>query len=272
MPAVKKITKLLIFSILPVVTLMSCQAPRNIDSDTRVNTRSGPVAGFSHSDNVVAWLGIPYAAPPVDALRWRAPAPAASWQALRPALKFGQPCVQLPNFTIEEKPQAPRITVGQEDCLTLNVFAPRDVLKRDSALPVMFWIHGGGNTSGASLSYNGGPLVNSQQVVLVTINYRLGLFGYLRHPGLREGQTSKAEQSGNFGTLDIIAALQWVQDNIAAFGGDSNNVTVFGESAGGKNTWALIQTHLARGLFHKAIVQSGSLRLMDPEKSESIST
>ncbi|NND38828.1 MAG: carboxylesterase family protein [Pseudomonadales bacterium] len=266
-----KIFWLLAASALLALLLAACQSPRHVDSNTRVNTRSGPVAGFAHSEGVVAWLGIPYAAPPINELRWRAPAKPASWQDLRPAMEFGQPCVQLPNFTIQEKPRAPRITVGQEDCLTLNVFAPRAVLESKQPLPVMFWIHGGGNTSGASLSYNGGPLASGQQVVLVTFNYRLGLFGYFRHPGLRDAQTSLAEQSGNFGILDIIAGLQWVQDNITAFGGDKNNVTVFGESAGGKNTWALVQTHLATGLFHKAIVQSGSLRLMDPDKSESIS-
>ena len=158
--------------------------------------------------------------------------------------------------------------MGSEDCLSLNVYAPKNALNADEPLPVMFWIHGGTNLTGSSQTEEGAYLASSQNVVVVSANYRLGLLGWFRHAALRATAENEADASGNFGALDLIAALQWVQSNIKTFGGDPSRVTIFGESAGGRNTWTLVQSPLAKGLFHGAIVESGSLRLTDPLKSE----
>jgi para-nitrobenzyl esterase len=150
--------------------------------------------------------------------------------------------------------------VGNEDCLYLNIYSPRFAQGRvpsgDRRLPVMFWIHGGGNTIGAGSLYNGGNLAVTHEVIVVTTNYRLGPFGWFRHPALDGGDTSAADRSGNYGTLDLIRALSWVQENISAFGGDPGNVTIFGESAGGANVLSLLASPLAKGLFHRVISQS----------------
>ena len=161
------------------------------------------------------------------------------------ALSFGSAC-----------PQSAR---GSEDCLFINVWSPEN----SKSLPVMFWIHGGGNSVGeaATSIYDGSRLARENNVVLVSINYRLGPLGWFRHPALRTNDTTPADNSGNYGTLDIILALQWVQENIQQFGGDATNVTVFGESAGAFDTLSLMASPLATGLFHKAISQSGGLNL-----------
>ena len=224
------------------------------------------VIGFEHEHNSYAWQGIPYAEPPVGALRWRAPVPAVPWQGVLEALSPGYSCIQPPNITAGKNAPEQENVVGSEDCLTLNVFSPQNA----DNLPVMFWIHGGANIVGSSETYDGALLATKHQLVVVTINYRLGLLGWLRHAALRTPEGSKEDNSGNYGTLDIIAALRWVQDNISAFGGNPKSVTVFGESAGGRNTWSMVQSPLAKGLFHRAIVQSGSLKIMDPHKSESL--
>lgn len=161
--------------------------------------------------------------------------------------------------------------IGSEDCLYLNVYAPeRDAFDQKGdrvVLPVMIWIHGGGNTSGTSSFYDGSKLANVHQVVVVTINYRLGFLGWFRHRALREGVDS-VEASGNFGTLDQIRALDWVHENIAAFGGDPNNVTIFGESAGAWNVLGLMASPLANGKFHRAIAQSGLTWSFSPARAE----
>jgi para-nitrobenzyl esterase len=156
-------------------------------------------------------------------------------------------------------------TLGSEDCLYLNVWAPA---LDDAPRPVMVWIHGGGNMLGQGDAYDGGLLAVTQDIVVVTINYRLGLFGWCGHPALRADAEDDAERSGNFATLDQILALQWVRDNIAAFGGDAGNVTIFGESAGGWNVFALLVSPMAAGLFHRAIVQSGGDVTVAPAMGE----
>lgn len=202
---------------------------------------------------VLAFKGVPYAAPPVGDLRWKPPQPAASWQGVRDATQYGNICMQrTPN---------PDNGIGQypasEDCLTLNVFTQD--LDRNARRPVMVWIHGGGfvNGSGSAELYDGSEFAR-RGVVLVSINYRLGRFGSFAHPLLT------AEAAGapvaNYGMLDMIAALDWVKQNIAAFGGDPGNVTIFGESAGGMAVQKLMISPLARGLFHRAAVQSGAGR------------
>ena len=211
-----------------------------------VGTANGAVRGLANGA-VDEFLGIPYAAPPVGALRWRPPHPAASWPGVRDAIQFAPHCPQ---------PSSP---FGQastsEDCLFLDVFTPSHQ-KSGSHQPVMVWIHGGALVSGESDDYRPAKLV-ADGVTVVTINYRLGALGFLAHPALADAQG----QSGDYGLMDQQAALRWVQRNIAGFGGDPRNVTIFGESAGGLSTLSQVASPQARGLFDRAIVESGSYNL-----------
>jgi para-nitrobenzyl esterase len=205
------------------------------------------------ADGVVSFKGIPYAAPPLGPLRWRPPQPAIAWPGLRAADAYAHDCMQEP-FPADEAPLA---STPSEDCLYLNVWAPES--KATAALPVMVWIHGGGFVNGGSSPavYDGARFAR-QDVVLVSFNHRLGRFGFFAHPAL--SKEASAGPLGNYGFLDQIAVLQWVKRNIAAFGGDPGNVTLFGESAGGTSVNTLMISPLATGLFHKAIVQSGGGR------------
>ncbi|MXW52427.1 MAG: carboxylesterase family protein [Gammaproteobacteria bacterium] len=211
-----------------------------------VETNAGKVRGQLEDESVRVFKGIPFAAPPVGDLRWSEPRPAESWNGVRDATEFGADCMQ-PAGGIGSS-QAEK----SEDCLYLNIWS----VERDEPQPVMVWIHGGGFSfgSGANEGYDGTEFAKSG-VVLVTINYRLGLAGFFAHPGLSE--ESEMGISGNQGIHDQLAALIWVQENIAAFGGDPNNVTIFGESAGSMSVCYLIATPLSKGLFQKAIGQSG---------------
>lgn len=246
-----------------------------VDPSSHRATRAGEVVGFIGRYGGHVWLGIPYAKPPVGELRWRAPQPADPWAGTRTALEFGSPCTQYASAFGGVTTARPGTPVGSEDCLFLNIYAPRfaesDVPAGDQRLPVMVWIHGGGNTIGEAGFYNGGHLAAAHSAVVVTVHYRLGPFGWLRHAALRGGGTSEADRSGNYGTLDLIRALHWVRENISAFGGDPNNVTVFGESAGGTNVFSLLLSPAARGLFHRAIAQSGDPRLTAPAEAERFS-
>ncbi len=223
---------------------------------------AGRVVGFASEDGAAqVWRGIPFAAPPVGRLRWRAPRPPEPWEGVREATAFGSPCVQL---AVGLTGRASGGVTGSEDCLFLNVFAPRfepdAIPSGERRLPVMLWIHGGGNTIGSADLYDFGRLAVTQDVIVVAAHYRLGAFGWFRHPALHAVDESLDDRSGNYGTLDLVAALEWVRDEIAAFGGDRGRVTVFGESAGGRNVYTLLLSRRARGLFQRAIVQSGSLR------------
>ncbi len=226
-------------------------------------TQLGSVVGFAGPNQSHAWLGIPYARPPLDELRWRSPQRPAPWTDTLDALAYGSPCTQLANPLGGVASEPVGSLVGSEDCLHLNVWAPRfdqaDVPSASERLPVMVWIHGGGNTIGQADSfYDGSLLATSQRLIVVSMNYRLGPFGWFAHPALASSAASDQERSGNFGTLDLIAALRWVRDNIEYFGGDPDRVTLFGESAGGTNVVSLLLSPKAAGLFHGAIVQSGS--------------
>jgi para-nitrobenzyl esterase len=229
--------------------------------------RSGDVEGFVGRYGSFVWMGIPYAAPPTGPRRWRAPSPPAPWTGVRPALETGSPCVQYASPLGGVQTAAVNTPVGSEDCLYLNVYAPR-AATRDARLPVMLWIHGGGNSIGLADAYDGGNLAASENVIVVTTNYRLGPFGWFRHAALRGDGTTDLERSGNFAILDLVRALEWVRDDIAAFGGDPSRVTVFGESAGAANTLMLLLAPQAHGLFQRAIVESGGLRVTDPLEAE----
>ena len=217
----------------------------------------GDIVGSQEPDGTLAWRGIPYAAPPVGPLRWRAPQAVQPWAGVRDALAHGAMAPQYGGLLAGLPPAQHGQVVGDEDCLTLNVFAPpgaADGQKR----PVMVWIHGGGLAVGTSATYDvARKLALHEGVVVVTINYRLGVLGWFTHPALAQADDATPEErSGNFGLLDQIAALRWVRDNIASFGGDPGCVTVFGESAGGQSVLLLLASPLAAGLFHRAIAQS----------------
>ncbi len=223
-------------------------------SNDVVKTESGSVQGTPGSNpGVRVYKGIPYAAPPVGELRWKAPKAAAKWEGVKKADNFGTACLQLPypdNSPYHEAPE-----VFGEDCLYLNVWTAAKSAKEHR--PVMVWIHGGALTrgSGATPAYNGEHLAQ-KGVVVVTINYRLGIFGYFAHPELTKESDRNA--SGNYGFLDQVAALEWVQHNIAAFGGNPKNVTIFGESAGSWSVNVLAASPLTKGLFARAIGESGA--------------
>ncbi len=219
-------------------------------SDNEVKTSSGIVDGYKKG-RVLYWDDIPYAKPPIGKLRWKAP------RVINDPDKIILPkkenyCVQRPSTL--GGPGGEGLYVGTEDCLYLDVSAPSK--KGSNLLPVMFWIHGGGNTSGLKDLYDFSKMVKRHNVIVVRINYRLGPFGWFYHPSIQELQDD-IDKTSNFGTLDIIAALKWVKKNIKQFGGDPNNVTIFGESAGGHNVFSLLVSDQSSGLFHKAISMSG---------------
>jgi len=219
--------------------------------DLTVKTMAGRVQGTSLNRGAVnAFLGIPYAAPPVGNLRWRAPEPAARWKGVRDATKFGAGCAQSNVYG----DMSFHATDFSEDCLFLNVYAPDNSVRAHN-LPVMVWIHGGGYVAGASSEpRHNGDMLPINGVVLVTFNYRLGVLGFLAASPLSREQGGSA---GNYGLMDMVAALHWVRQNIAEFGGDPGNVTIFGESAGSYAVSTLMASPMAQGLFHKAIGQSG---------------
>lgn len=219
------------------------------------STSRGPVIGGMTPGGALAWLGIPYAAPPTGELRWRAPQRVEGWATPRDTLRFSAVCPQLAS-RLSASTEEPGTLVGDEDCLYLNVFAPAG-LNAGARLPVMVFVHGGGNTIGSAIPYDATTLAQEQGVVVVTLHYRLGILGWFSHQTLRDQDLLPEDASGNFGLLDIVAALRWVARDIDAFGGDPNRVTVFGESAGARNIYALLATPLAAGLFHGAIIQSG---------------
>ncbi len=215
-----------------------------------IKTSSGSINGYLKS-KVVNYDDIPYAIPPIGSLRWKAPRELNTpYQTIKS--KEGNHCVQEPS-SMGGAPGKGLLT-GTEDCLYLDIKIPKK--SSTELLPVMFWIHGGGNTSGLKDIYNFSKMVDRHDVIVVTINYRLGAFGWFTHPAIQNNHEG-IDKTSNFGTLDIIEALTWVNKNIELFGGDPNNITIFGESAGGHNVLSLIVAPQSKGLFHKAISQSG---------------
>ena len=226
-------------------------------SEVIAETPQGVLVGMEskYAREINVFKGIPYAVPPVGERRWKPAEPVPGWKGERYAKSFASACMQpIQNAKNQGLFYQPALQ-DSEDCLYLNVWAPK---KSDVSRPVMVWIHGGGLTEGsASMPFYEGTELAKKGIVLVSIQYRLGIFGYFSHPELTEESPHNA--SGNYGTTDQIQALKWVQENIAAFGGDPNNVTIFGESAGGLSVSHLLASPLSKGLFHKAIMQSGYL-------------
>ena len=245
-----------------LITLLLCS---NITfaNDLNISTTSGISSGFQ-INGVNNWDDIPYAQPPVGDLRWKAPQEIFSNELIVP--RVDNFCVQKPSGMGGSEFNGDEFFSGSEDCLYLDIKAPKT--KSNGLLPVMFWIHGGGNTSGLKDTYDFSKMVRKHNVIVVTINYRLGPFGWFTHPSI-QGLQDNDDKSSNFGTLDIIAALEWVKSNISLFGGDPDNVTIFGESAGGHNVLSLLVSKKAKGLFHKAISQSGYTTSISPEKAYS---
>ena len=224
-----------------------------------VATTSGLVHA-TKTKNIIVYEDIPYAQPPIGNLRWKAPRKIIDQVQISP--KIDNFCIQRPSNL--GGVDGDNFYVGSEDCLYLDIFVPKKKILNEK-LPVMFWIHGGGNTSGLKDLYDFSKMVSKHDVIVVRINYRLGPFGWLTHPSIQNYQDGE-DKASNFGTLDIVMALKWVKNNINNFGGDSNNVTIFGESAGGHNVLSLLVSKQAKGLFHKAISMSGyttSVSLID---------
>jgi para-nitrobenzyl esterase len=272
------VTRLLWCSLAALVVAMGVGTTASLQTRLVVRVEGGELQGVV-DDGVDAFKGVPFAAPPVGDLRWRPPQPAAPWTGVRQATEFGANCMQgrgggpppgagagaragapapAPAPASAPPAGAPAVQAPSEDCLFLNVWRPASAPPA-AKLPVMVWIHGGGFTGGSGASPNtSGVQFAKQGVVLVSINYRLGRFGFFAFPALSRERPD--ETKGNYAYMDQIAALQWVRRNIAAFGGDPGNVTIFGFSAGGVSVHSLLASPMARGLFHKAIAQSGGSR------------
>jgi para-nitrobenzyl esterase len=245
----RNLTRTLSFALGLIIWLAAAVSlPSSAEQVPTVRLPDGIVEGqaFAESSKGAAFLGIPYAAPPVGALRWKAPEPRKPWTGVLQANKFGPACPQLP------APWLPYIA-WNEDCLSLNVWTPD--LAPSAKLPVIVYFHGGGNTAGYSQFTVLGPALSPLGVVVVNANYRLGPFGFLAHPALTAESSHHA--SGNYGLLDQIASLKWVQKNISLFGGDPSRITVMGQSAGAYDICLLMASPLAAGLFQQGIMQSG---------------
>ena len=252
--------------------LASCSIPKTDlepDQMTLLTIEKGEIIGSSNN-KTYQWLGIQYGSIPDSSFRWKKASETEAWEGIHEALEFGNTCIQRGSLINTTKRRNWGELVGSEDCLYLNVWTPLNALEPSSGkIPVMVWIHGGSNVSGNADFYDPSELVRTQDVIVVSINYRLGPFGWFRHPDINSNSLNAEDQSGNYGNLDTIQALEWVQKNIGYFGGDSSNVTIFGESAGGYNVAALLSAKNVKGLFHKAIIQSGGIKPGDIEHSES---
>jgi len=251
--------------LLTLVILIPLGCAKGLDENSVRATAQGEVIGFKEGETYV-WRGVPFAKPPINELRWKAPRPPELFESRFEAKEFSEECFQpLGIMTGEEGGWT-----GAEDCLYLNIWSPAWSPEElaEKKVPVMMWIHGGGNIIGSANTYYPSHMVTDHEVIVVTVNYRMSNLGWFRHPALRPEGSTLEDASGSFGTLDNIMALRWIRENIYEFGGDINNVTIFGESAGGHNVAALYASPLASGLFHKAIVQSGIVSHSKAEEAE----
>ncbi len=222
----------------------AAQAPA-YEASTRITTKYGVLEGAAdEKTGTLHWLGVPYAEPPIGELRWQVPQEPQRWEGVKQATEYAPVCLQLSGGK----------TIGSEDCLNLNIWRPAT---DSSRLPVLLFVHGGGNMTGSSKEFPGDVLAASTNSIVISIEYRLGAMGFLHHPALQTGDAVR--DSGNFGLLDIFQSLRWVQDNIAALGGDPHNVTLSGQSAGGRDVMAAVISPLGEGLFHRAFVLSGGM-------------
>ena len=243
---------LVVFAVLATTLCASAQSP-SLQGSMQVKTAAGMVEG-KEVGTVKAFLGIPYAAPPVGNFRWKPPAPPAKWTGVRKATEFGPRCMQARVFddmVFRDEPS--------EDCLYLNIWAPAK--PASGSLPVLVFYHGGGNRHGnnSEIEFTAAKLA-AKGIIVVTAAYRLNLLGFLSLPGMKD------EGGGNFAVLDTVEALKWVKKNIAAFGGDASNVTISGQSAGSRNVRSLMSTPLAKGLFQRAIMHSSPTVMAQPGK------
>jgi para-nitrobenzyl esterase len=261
----------LLFCAAFLLLLSGCSSVKNVQTPDSGQTKpltvgverrttEGIVIGEENSTtNTISWKAVPYAQAPVGDLRWKAPQPPQKRSAALKATAFCEIC---PQYTYHDFNLAtPQVIYGNEDCLYLNIWSPKNATGN---LPVFFWIHGGGNSIQWPLlsMHDGGILADKGNMVVLTVNYRLGPMGFFNHPALKTGDD--AGDSGNFAILDLIAALKWVQANIKNFGGNPGNVTIAGESAGATNVFCLVSSPMAKGLFHRAISQSGNVRPFTP--------
>ena len=262
--------KKLLSNLLILLIISACSSGlsfRDSTSYIQVETPNGDVLGIEE-ENLYVFKGLAYAKAPVGELRWKAPRDVAISNELIDATEFKSECIQPASESFISNWN---VSVGNEDCLFLNIYVPKNQTEiNKNKFPVMFWIHGGSNIWGSGDFYDYSKLATDKQVIVITVNYRLGLFGWFSSEHLRN--TSEGlDQSSNFGQLDLIKGLEWVNENIASFGGDASNVTIFGESAGGHNVLTLLASPLADGLFHKAISQSGYVSSYSQEFADSVS-
>jgi para-nitrobenzyl esterase len=251
--------RVLAMGLLAMVSL-AVRASAQINCSDPVSTLLGQVRGADSETASCVWKGIPFAAAPVKDLRWKAPQPAKPWSGVREAKVFGPMCMQKGMTSYERLGNKAGMS---EDCLYLNVWRPKKAASQKEGFPVMVWIHGGGYTGGVSSTpmYWGDRLAAEGDVVVVSTNYRLNIFGFFSSPALRSEDPNKS--TGNYAFLDQVAALKWVRDNIKNFGGDPNNVTIFGESAGGFSICTLVATPTAKGLYKQAIMESGGCTMSE---------
>ena len=264
-PSFKYGILLLVGSLLATCSSDSWTPLPSVSEDLIRKIQGGQVVGFVENDTN-QWRGIAYAAPPVGNLRWRPPQSPPTYEELFEANQYGQPCKQIGHPLGTGGPLHYGKPIGDEDCLTLNIFAPQDA---KGPVPVMMWIHGGSNMVGTAADYDFSTLAREEQVLVVTVNYRLGIFGWFSHPIVRQEATGEQASVANFALLDLLAALGWIRDNIAIFGGDPKRVTAFGESAGAHNVLGLVATPLRDStLIRGAIAQSGNTRSVNQEMAE----
>lgn len=255
------------------LTLAACggedtPAPPTPDEATARTIAQGELVGFVDPDtSAQVWRGLPFAQAPVGDLRWRAPRPAPAFEGQLQALASSDRCAQMTTPLDQGQGIEPGLLVGSEDCLYLDIYAPAEAGEGDD-LPVMVWIHGGSNVWGYAGQYDASQLATDQDVVVVVIQYRLGPLGFFAHEAIRDTAETDLDRGANFALLDQVAALEWVQANIAAFGGDAGRVTIFGESAGAYDVAGLLVSPPAEGLFHRAILQSGGLDSVAIEAAE----